>query len=70
MYDYHQSIGTNYTKLYKSAAILIDIKVQLKLQGIILTILNNIKTFKENQQGKLELITVMISSGIYCATKR
>jgi hypothetical protein len=70
MYDYHQSIGTNYTKLYNSAAVLIDIKVQLKLQDIILAMLNNIKSFPNNEQDKLELITVMISSGIYCATKR
>lgn len=70
MYDYHQSIGTNYTKLYTSAAVLIDIKVQLKLQDIILAMLNNIKSFPNNEQDKLELITVMISSGIYCATKR
>jgi len=32
--------------------------------------LNNIKSFPNNEQDKLELITVMISSGIYCATKR
>ncbi|GFZ33146.1 hypothetical protein CSC2_36720 [Clostridium zeae] len=70
MYDFHMYIGTNYTKLYKSASVLIDIKVQLKLQDIILTMLNNIKLFSKNEQDKLELLTVMISSGIYCSTKR
>lgn len=70
LYDYHQYIGTKYTKLYKSASVLIDIKVQLKLQDIIQTMLNNIKPFSKNEQDKLELITVMISSGIYCSTKR
>lgn len=70
MCDYHKSIGTNYTRLYKSAAVLIDIKVQLKLQDIILSMLMNNKTFSKNEEDKLELLTVMISSGIYCATKR
>ncbi|WML34418.1 TetR/AcrR family transcriptional regulator [Clostridium sp. OS1-26] len=70
MCDYHQSIGNNYTRLYKSAAVLIDIKVQIKLQDIVLNMLINSKTFSRNEQDKLELITVMISSGIYCATKR
>jgi AcrR family transcriptional regulator len=70
MFHYHQSIGNNYTRLYKSAAVLIDIKVQLKLQDIVLSMLMNIKTFSKNEKDKLELITVMISSGIYCSTKR
>ncbi|GKU32262.1 TetR/AcrR family transcriptional regulator [Clostridium folliculivorans] len=70
LYDYHVYIGTNYTKLYKSASVLIDIKVQLKLQDIILKMLNNIKPFSNNEQDKLELLTVMLSSGIYCSTKR
>lgn len=70
MYDYHGSMGNNFTRLYKSAAVLIDIKIQLKLQDIISTMLNNIKAFPKNEHDKLELITVMISSGIYCATKR
>lgn len=70
MCDYHQSIGNNHTRLYKSAAVLIDIKVQLKLQDIVLSMLMNSKTFPNSKQDKLELITVMISSGIYCATKR
>jgi len=70
MCDYHQSMGNNYARLYKSAVVLIDIKVQLKLQDIVLNMLMNIKTFSKNEKEKLELITVMISSGIYCATKR
>ncbi|WP_315067292.1 TetR/AcrR family transcriptional regulator [uncultured Clostridium sp.] len=70
MCDYHKSIGNNYDRLYKSAAVLIDIKVQLKLQDIILSMLMNNKTFSKNEEDKLELLTVMISSGIYCATKR
>jgi hypothetical protein len=70
MCDYHQSIGNNHTRLYKSAAVLIDIKVQLKLQDIVLSMLMNSKTLLNNGQDKLELITVMISSGIYCSTKR
>lgn len=70
MCDYHQSMGNNYAKLYKSAAILIDIKVQLKLQDIVLNMLMNSKTFSNNEKDKLELVTVMISSGVYCATKR
>jgi AcrR family transcriptional regulator len=70
MCDYHQSIGNNHTRLYKSAAVLIDIKVQLKLQDIVLSMLMNSKTFSNKDQDKLELITVMISSGIYCSTKR
>ena len=70
MYDYHKTVGTSYTRLYKSASVLIDIKVQLKLQDIVLNMLNNIKPFSADEKDKLELITVMISSGIYCATKR
>lgn len=70
MYDYHLFVETNYIKLYKSASVLIDIRVQLKLQDIILAMLNNIRPFSKNEQDKLELITVMISSGIYCSTKR
>ncbi|MBK1812808.1 TetR/AcrR family transcriptional regulator [Clostridium sp. YIM B02505] len=70
MYDYHQYIETNFKKLYKSASVLIDIRVQLKLQDIILEMLNNIKSFSTDEQEKLELVTVMLSSGIYCSTKR
>ncbi|WP_238883894.1 TetR/AcrR family transcriptional regulator [Clostridium sp. YIM B02551] len=70
MYDYHKTVGTSYTRLYKSASVLIDIKVQLKLQDIVLNMLTNIKPFSKDDNDKLELITVMISSGIYCATKR
>lgn len=70
MCDYHQSIGSNYTRLYKSAAVLIDIKVQLKLQDIVQNMLINEKVFSRNEENRLEIVTVMISSGIYCATKR
>lgn len=70
MCDYHQSMGNNYARLYRSAAILIDIRVQLKLQDIVLNMLMNSKTFSNNEKDKLELVTVMISSGVYCATKR
>ncbi|EHI98410.1 TetR family transcriptional regulator [Clostridium sp. DL-VIII] len=34
------------------------------------SMLMNNKTFSKNEEDKLELLTVMISSGIYCATKR
>ncbi|MFW2491651.1 TetR/AcrR family transcriptional regulator [Clostridium chromiireducens] len=70
MCDFHQSMSNNYSRLYKSAAVLIDINVQLKLQDIVLNMLMNINAFSKNAKDKLELITVMISSGIYCATKR
>lgn len=70
MYDFHQSMSNNYARLYKSASVLIDINIQLKLQDIVLSMLMNIKAFSKNTKDNLELITVMISSGIYCATKR
>jgi len=70
MCDYHKAVGTSYTRLYNSASVLIDIKVQLKLQDIVQTMLNNIRTFSKLEKDKLEFITVMISSGVYCSTKR
>ncbi len=70
MCDYHKTIGTSYTRLYKSASVLIDIKVQLKLQDIVQNMLNNTRTFSKDEKDKLELITVIISSGVYCSTKR
>lgn len=70
MCDYHKTVGTSYIKLYKSANMLIDMRVQLKLQDIVQNMLNNTRTCSKNEEEKLELITVMMSSGIYCATKR
>lgn len=70
MCDYHNTVGSCYSKLYKSASVLIDVKVQAKLQNIIEKMINNTIHFSKNQTDKSELITVMISSGIYCTTKR
>lgn len=70
MCDYHKTVGTSYIRLYKSANMLIDMRVQLKLQDIVQNMLNNTRTCSKNEEEKLELITVMMSSGIYCATKR
>ncbi|OCA96686.1 TetR/AcrR family transcriptional regulator [Clostridium beijerinckii] len=70
MCDYHKTVGTSYIRLYKSANMLIDMRVQLKLQYIVQNMLNNTRTCSKNEEEKLELITVMMSSGIYCATKR
>lgn len=69
MCDYHKTVGTSYIRLYKSANILIDMRVQLKLQNIVQNMLNNTRNCSKNEEEKLELITVMMSSGIYCATK-
>ncbi|WP_026886948.1 TetR/AcrR family transcriptional regulator [Clostridium beijerinckii] len=70
MCDYHKTVGTSYIRLYKSANMLIDMRVQLKLQDTVQNMLNNTRTCSKNEEEKLELITVMMSSGIYCATKR
>ncbi|NRT79827.1 TetR/AcrR family transcriptional regulator [Clostridium beijerinckii] len=70
MCDYHKTVGTSYIRLYKSANMLIDMRVQLKLQDIVQNMLNNTRACSKNEDEKLELITVMMSSGIYCATKR
>ncbi|WP_238900133.1 TetR/AcrR family transcriptional regulator [Clostridium sp. YIM B02500] len=70
MCDYHKTVGTSYIRLYKSANMLIDMRVQLKLQDIVQNMLNNTRNCSKNEEEKLELITVMMSSGIYCATKR
>ncbi|WP_236896513.1 TetR/AcrR family transcriptional regulator [Clostridium beijerinckii] len=70
MCDYHKTVGTSYIILYKSANMLIDMRVQLKLQDIVQNMLNNTRACSKNEDEKLELITVMMSSGIYCATKR
>lgn len=70
MCDYHESIGNHCVRLYKSASVLIDSKIQLKLQDIVLNMLVNSTALAGNKREKLELITVMASSSIYCATKR
>lgn len=69
--NYHEELNNCWKRNYKSVstlATLIETRVQLQLQDIIITMLSNGTTFAGSERKRLELVATMISWSIYGAT--
>ncbi|HYE12583.1 MAG TPA: TetR/AcrR family transcriptional regulator [Patescibacteria group bacterium] len=67
MCDYQEAINGQCKQKYSSIAALVENKLQLQLQDIVITMLENTTAFAGTERKKLELVAAMISCSIYGA---